>query len=192
MTETKVREEICRLGRSLFERGLTPGSSGNISVRLDDGGWLVTPTNASLGFAGPGAAVAARCRRPARLRRCPDQGSAAAYGAVPDAQHRARGGASAFDPFGGAVDAAGDRSARRAAADDGVLSHEMRLDRAGALLSARRSRGGRRDQGPGRQIFIRAARQSRPGGIRRDRWRPRCSRSKNWKKPQNSICCCAG
>ena len=49
MSETKIREEICRLGRSLFDRGLTPGSSGNISVRLDDGGWLVTPTNASLG-----------------------------------------------------------------------------------------------------------------------------------------------
>ena len=32
MTETGIREEICRLGRSLFERGLTPGSSGNISV----------------------------------------------------------------------------------------------------------------------------------------------------------------
>ena len=53
MTETRTREEICRLGRSLFERGLTPGSSGNISVRLDDGGWLVTPTNASLGFLEP-------------------------------------------------------------------------------------------------------------------------------------------
>ena len=62
MSETKIREEICRLGRSLFERGLTPGSSGNISVKLDDGGWLVTPTNASLGFARPGAAVAARRR----------------------------------------------------------------------------------------------------------------------------------
>ena len=53
MSETKLREDICRFGRSLFERGLTPGSSGNISVRLDDGGWLVTPTNASLGFLDP-------------------------------------------------------------------------------------------------------------------------------------------
>src|ERR1700754_4473652 len=52
MSETKLREDICRFGRSLFERGLTPGSSGNISVRLDDG-WLVTPTNASLGFLDP-------------------------------------------------------------------------------------------------------------------------------------------
>ncbi|MBN8981020.1 MAG: aldolase [Rhizobiales bacterium] len=53
MTEAKLREQICTFGRSLFERGLTPGSSGNISVRLDDDGWLVTPTNASLGFLDP-------------------------------------------------------------------------------------------------------------------------------------------
>ncbi|KZE32553.1 aldolase [Chelatococcus daeguensis] len=53
MSEAKLREEIVRFARSLFERGLTPGSSGNISVRLDDGGWLVTPTNASLGFLDP-------------------------------------------------------------------------------------------------------------------------------------------
>ncbi|MCP1912577.1 ribulose-5-phosphate 4-epimerase/fuculose-1-phosphate aldolase [Bradyrhizobium elkanii] len=53
MSDSKLRDEICRFGRSLFERGLTPGSSGNISVRLDDGGWLVTSTNASLGFLEP-------------------------------------------------------------------------------------------------------------------------------------------
>ena len=41
------------MGRSLFERGLTPGSSGNISMRLPEGGWLCTPTNASLGFLDP-------------------------------------------------------------------------------------------------------------------------------------------
>jgi len=46
-TETKSREAICRLGASLFRRGLTFGSSGNISVRLDDG-WLMTPTNVAL------------------------------------------------------------------------------------------------------------------------------------------------
>src|SRR3569833_2165767 len=53
MAETASREAICRFARSLFERGLTPGSSGNFSVRLDDGGWLVTPTNASRGFLEP-------------------------------------------------------------------------------------------------------------------------------------------
>lgn len=51
--ESAVREQICRLARSLFERGLTPGSSGNVSVRLPDGGFLVTPTDASLGFLDP-------------------------------------------------------------------------------------------------------------------------------------------
>lgn len=53
MSEAKLREAICRFGKSLYDRGLTPGSSGNISVRLDDGGWLVTPTNASLGHLDP-------------------------------------------------------------------------------------------------------------------------------------------
>ncbi len=52
-SEALSREEICRFARSLFERGLTPGSSGNISLRLEDGGWLVTPTNASLGHLDP-------------------------------------------------------------------------------------------------------------------------------------------
>ncbi|MET0430295.1 MAG: 3-oxo-tetronate 4-phosphate decarboxylase [Microvirga sp.] len=51
--ESALRDAICRFGRSLFERGLTAGSSGNISVRLADGGWLTTPTNASLGFLDP-------------------------------------------------------------------------------------------------------------------------------------------
>src|SRR6266403_1791961 len=50
--ETKLRDEICRLGASIFARGLTAGSSGNISVRLADG-WLMTPTNASLGRLDP-------------------------------------------------------------------------------------------------------------------------------------------
>ena len=52
MSETKLREAICTLGASLFNRGLTFGSSGNISVRLDDG-WLMTPTDFSLGSLDP-------------------------------------------------------------------------------------------------------------------------------------------
>lgn len=46
-------EEMCRLGASAFARGLTPGSSGNLSARLPDGGFLMTPTNACLGFLDP-------------------------------------------------------------------------------------------------------------------------------------------
>ena len=50
--EHALRVQIATLGRSLFERGLAPGSSGNISARLGDG-WLLTPTNACLGFLDP-------------------------------------------------------------------------------------------------------------------------------------------
>jgi ribulose-5-phosphate 4-epimerase/fuculose-1-phosphate aldolase len=54
MNESALREEICRFGKSLFDRGLTAGSSGNISVRVGDGdGWLLTPTNACLGTLDP-------------------------------------------------------------------------------------------------------------------------------------------
>ena len=52
LNESKLREEICRLGESLFTRGLTFGSAGNISARLEDG-WLMTPTNFSLGGLDP-------------------------------------------------------------------------------------------------------------------------------------------
>jgi len=52
LSEATLREEICRLGASLFERGLTFGSAGNISARLEDG-WLMTPTNVSLGRLDP-------------------------------------------------------------------------------------------------------------------------------------------
>lgn len=49
MTEQALRNAIVRWGKSMFDRGLTSGSSGNISVRLDDG-YLATPTNSCLGF----------------------------------------------------------------------------------------------------------------------------------------------
>lgn len=52
MNETALREEIALFGRSIFDRGLTGGSSGNISVRLEDG-WLLTPTNCCLGRLDP-------------------------------------------------------------------------------------------------------------------------------------------
>lgn len=52
MTENEARDEICRVGRSLFERGYVHATAGNISVRLDDG-FLITPTDACLGFLDP-------------------------------------------------------------------------------------------------------------------------------------------
>jgi ribulose-5-phosphate 4-epimerase/fuculose-1-phosphate aldolase len=52
MTESQIRDEICRVGRSLFERGYVHATAGNISVRLADG-YLITPTDACLGFLEP-------------------------------------------------------------------------------------------------------------------------------------------
>jgi 3-dehydro-4-phosphotetronate decarboxylase len=50
--EHQLRDEMCRWGGSMFARGLTFGSSGNLSARLADG-FLVTPTNSCLGFLEP-------------------------------------------------------------------------------------------------------------------------------------------
>jgi ribulose-5-phosphate 4-epimerase/fuculose-1-phosphate aldolase len=52
MTDTATRDKIATLAKSIFDRGLTAGSSGNISVRVDDG-WLMTPTGSSLGDLDP-------------------------------------------------------------------------------------------------------------------------------------------
>jgi len=52
MNENALREQICGIARSLFERGLTHGSTGNISARCDDA-WLLTPTGSSFGNLDP-------------------------------------------------------------------------------------------------------------------------------------------
>lgn len=62
--DTRLREDICRFAKSMFDRGLTGGASGNISARTEDGGLLVTPTGTSFGSLDP-----------ARLSRFNDQGN---------------------------------------------------------------------------------------------------------------------
>ena len=52
MNESKQREQICATAKSLFDRGLTHGSTGNISARCEDG-WLLTPTGSNLGALDP-------------------------------------------------------------------------------------------------------------------------------------------
>lgn len=52
--ESALREQICLLAKSLFDRGLTHGSTGNISARTEDGGLLVSPTGTSFGRLDPG------------------------------------------------------------------------------------------------------------------------------------------
>ncbi len=54
MTEAALRESMCELGRSLFERGLTAGSSGNLSARLPGGTFLITPSGVSKAMLQPG------------------------------------------------------------------------------------------------------------------------------------------
>jgi ribulose-5-phosphate 4-epimerase/fuculose-1-phosphate aldolase len=53
MTENLLREQIAELGKSLYDRGLAHGSAGNVSVKLDGGDWLLTPTNSCLGRLDP-------------------------------------------------------------------------------------------------------------------------------------------
>lgn len=50
--ESRIREQICATGASLYQRGYTVGAAGNISARLHDG-WLITPTDACLGRLDP-------------------------------------------------------------------------------------------------------------------------------------------
>ena len=52
--DTHLREQVCTLARSIFDRGLTGGSTGNISARTEDGGLLVSPTGTSFGRLDPG------------------------------------------------------------------------------------------------------------------------------------------
>jgi ribulose-5-phosphate 4-epimerase/fuculose-1-phosphate aldolase len=53
MNEQQLRSQIAELGKSLYDRGIAHGSAGNISARLDDGCWLLTPTNSCLGRLDP-------------------------------------------------------------------------------------------------------------------------------------------
>ena len=64
MSETRLRSLLCELAKSLFDRGFSVGSAGNISARLPDGGYLMTPTNSSLGRLDP-----ARLSPPLRFER---------------------------------------------------------------------------------------------------------------------------
>jgi len=50
---SKQKEQIALWAKSMFDRGLTCGASGNISVRLSTGELLVTPTGKSMGFLDP-------------------------------------------------------------------------------------------------------------------------------------------
>ena len=89
MTESQAREEICRVGKSLFDRGYVHATAGNISMRLDDG-FLITPTDACLGFLDPA--------RLARLDTAGQQISGDRASKTLALHRQIYGAAAAFDP----------------------------------------------------------------------------------------------
>ena len=98
MKESEARELIVEMARSMFERRLTFGSSGNISVKID-GGWLMTPTGSSLGRLDPARLSKIDEAGHIDIRGCADQGKFPASRHVPGAGRRRGGGAFAFHPF---------------------------------------------------------------------------------------------
>ena len=89
MNESQAREEICRVGKSLFDRGYVHATAGNISMRLDDG-FLITPTDACLGFLDPA--------RLARLDTAGQQISGDRASKTLALHRQIYGAAAAFDP----------------------------------------------------------------------------------------------
>ena len=192
MSETRLREDICRFGRSLFERGLTPGSSGNISVRLDDGGWLVTPTNASLGFLDP-----------AKLSRLSADGKLVSGDAptkeVPlhTALYQTRDAARAVVHLHSTHSVAISMLPEidpRAALPPMTAYYLMKCGATALVPYYRPGDPGRRrrDQGTGREIFDPCCSPITGRWYQATRWKRRCSRRRSWRRRQNSICSCAG
>jgi ribulose-5-phosphate 4-epimerase/fuculose-1-phosphate aldolase len=89
MNETQTREEVCRVGKSLFDRGYVHATAGNISVRLDDG-FLIKETDACLGFLDPA--------RLARLDTAGQQISGDRASKTLALHRQIYGAAAAFDP----------------------------------------------------------------------------------------------
>ena len=78
--EASLRELICTLAKSMFDRGLTGGSTGNISARTSDGGLLVSPTGTSFGRLDPGRLSRFDADGAADRGRSAHEGDAAAFG----------------------------------------------------------------------------------------------------------------
>ncbi len=185
--ETALREQICALAKSMFDRGLTSGSSGNISARLPDGGLLVSPTGTSFGRLDP-----------ARLSHF-------------DAKGRLIGGdkptkemplhAAFYDTrsCGAVVHLhcchAVALSTLPEVDDDNFLPPltpyaVMQLGRVKllALLPPRRSCDGAGRARTGRQAQCRDARQPRPGRGGHATLRPPATPSRNWRLPRGWRC----
>ena len=186
--DSKLRDLIVATGGSLFERGLTHGSTGNISVRLDDGGWLMTPTGSSLGTLDPTRLSRLDRHGRADCRRRADQGSLPAHDDVRAAAARRRRCTSAFDAFGCGELHSWRRPRRLPAADHRLLCDARRHAADGAVLSAGRRGIGRCGRQARRPSPRGAARQPRPGGRRLAPCPPRPTPSRSSRRRRSCSC----
>ena len=190
MHETEVREQLCRFARSLFDRGLTHGASGNVTVRLEDGGMLATPTNVSLGWLDPGAlsrfdASGRLVDGPKPTKEMPLHEALYATRAATGAVVHLHSTHSVAVSMLGEVDPADVLPPLTA-------YYLMRVGRT-ALLPYHRPGDARveaRHSRSRRPVQRSASRQSRPGGRRGDARSRQCGRSRSSKKRRSSTFCC--
>ena len=145
MNEARLREELCRVGRSLHARGYVHGTTGNLSARLHDG-FLISATDACLGDLDPAALVQVDARGGRRARDGRARRSRCTAASTP----RRPKPAASSTPIRAHLVGAEPRDRRRglrrlAAADHAVLRDEGRT-RAAARLRASRRSGGRRSR----------------------------------------------
>ena len=134
--ESLLREKICLLAKSMFDCGLTDGSTGNISARTENGGQLVSPTGTSFGRLDPSTlcrfdATVSLIRGDKPTKEMPLH---AAFYDTP--QHNRCSSSSAFMSFRGAVNDAG--CGQFFATTNTLRDHETRPRQVAALLLARR------------------------------------------------------
>ena len=189
MTECALRDAIAEFGRSIFDRGLTAGSSGNISVRMDDG-WLLTPTNACLG-----RLDAARISKLDWEGRLLSGDPPSKEAPLHLAMYRQRAGAGAVVHLHSTYSAA--VSCMRGLAADNCIPpltayYVMKIGRLPlvALSPARRSAARGCDWRPGGPAQRGTAGQSRSCGLRAPRSKRLFMRSRNWRKRRNCSCFC--
>ncbi len=191
MTEQEAREALVEYGRSLFLRGYSCGTSGNLSVRLAGGGFLMSPTNVSLGRLTVDTLSRLDVDGRASLRRGADQRSVAAPRHVCRAATGSRGGAPALDLCGRALLPHRSAARRCGAAVDALRDHAGRARGPGAVQPprghhARPARSGSSRRRTGRSCWRTTGRWS-PGGISRQRsppprsWKKRRGCSSSWK-----------
>jgi L-fuculose-phosphate aldolase len=53
ISEIKLKTQICEIGKRIYQKGFVAANDGNISVRIDEDSFLVTPTGVSKGFMTP-------------------------------------------------------------------------------------------------------------------------------------------